>query len=72
MEGRPGCTISWGKIRLPQFAPGSGNRIEEAAEREISAQFNEELPVKRHSGVWFRIWPWSQTSGLQTQASPTI
>ena len=50
MEGRRGCTISWGKIRLPRFAPGSENRIEEATERGISAQFKEELPVTR------RVW----------------
>lgn len=54
MEGRLGCTISWGKIRLPRFAPGSENRIEEATERGISAQFNEELPVTRRYGVWLK------------------
>lgn len=47
MEGRQGCMILWEKIRLPQFASRNGNRTEKATGREISAQFNEELPVKR-------------------------
>lgn len=47
VEGRQGCMILWEQIRLPLFAPRNGNRTEKATGREISAQFNEELPVKR-------------------------
>jgi len=36
VEGRQGCTVLWGKIRLPQTAPSNGNRTEEATGREDS------------------------------------
>lgn len=52
--------------------PRSGNRMEEAPGREISAQFKEELPVKRRYIIWLKIWLGSQTSDPDFTHSLTL
>lgn len=71
MEGRQQCTVLWGRIGLPQSAPGMGTG-QRKPEGDISAQFKEEFPVKRQYSVWLRIWLWSHTSNPELTHTLTL